>query len=107
MLTVSAPLPTSTTGTLAPGRSSLIVTVGHVRAAATTPVTGLTFALGADGTPLVAQSVLPLGHGRFLVTLATPDMATGTGITVQVHAVDAGGGSITQTTQTAYTVDNG
>jgi hypothetical protein len=34
----------------------------------------------------------------------TPDLAAGTGISIQLHATDAAGGSITQTVQTAYTI---
>ncbi|HEY3717422.1 MAG TPA: hypothetical protein VGL39_23100 [Jatrophihabitantaceae bacterium] len=104
MLTVSYAMPTSLTGTMAPGTSSFGVTVGHVQAAAATPTTGLSFSVAVDGGALAPQQVRSLGGGRYLVTVVNPAVASGTGMTVSLHATDAAGGSITQTVQTAYTI---
>jgi len=104
MMTVGYAMPTGPTGAVAPGASSFVVTVGHVQAAAATPATGLSFSVGVDGGDLTPQQVRPLGSGRYLVTVVNPALASGTGMTVSLHATDAAGGSITQTVQTAYTI---
>lgn len=104
MLTVNYALPTSLTSTMAPGATSFVVTVGHVQAAAATPITGLTFGVAVDGSDFTPQQVRSLGGGRYLVTVVNPTVAAGTGLSVQLHATDAAGGSITQTVQTAYTI---
>ncbi len=104
MMTVSYAMPTSLTGAVAPGASSFVVTVGHVQAAAATPITGLSFGVAVDGSDFTPQQVRPLGGGRYLVTVVNPALTAGTGMSVQLHATDAAGGSITQTVQTAYTI---
>jgi hypothetical protein len=104
MMTVSYAMPTSLTGTMGPGTSSFVVTVGHVQAAAATAITGLSFSVAVDGSDFTPQHVRSLGGGRYLVTVDNPAVAAGTGMTVSLHATDAAGGSITQTVQTAYTI---
>jgi hypothetical protein len=104
MLTVNSALPTSPVGAVAPGTSTFVVTVGHVQAAAATPITGLSYSIAVDGGKYAPQAVRSLGGGRYLVTVVTPAAAAGTGVSVQLHATDAAGGSITQTVQTAYTI---
>lgn len=104
MMAVSYAMPTSPTGTMPPGTASFVVHVGHLAGAARTGITGLLFAVAADGSDPVPQQVQPLGGGRYRVTVDNPAVAAGTGMTVTVHATDAAGGSITQTVQTAYTI---
>jgi hypothetical protein len=104
MMTVNYALPTSPVGAVAPGPSSFVVTVGHVQAAAATAITGLSYSIAVDGGKYTPQHVRSLGGGRYLVTVVTPAAAAGTGVSVQLHATDAAGGSITQTVQTAYTI---
>jgi hypothetical protein len=104
MMTVSYAMPTSLNGAVAPGASSFVVTVGHVQAAAATAITGLSYSIAVDGGEFAPQPVRSLGGGRYLVTVVTPAAAAGTGVSVQLHATDAAGGSITQTVQTAYTI---
>lgn len=104
MMTVNYALPTTPTNTMAPGAASFVVTVGHVQAAAATATTGLTYSIAVDGGTYAPQRVIPLGGGRFLVTVVNPAVASGTGMSIQLHATDAAGGSITQTVPTAYTI---
>jgi hypothetical protein len=104
MMTVGYALPTNLTGTMAPGAASFVVTVGHVQAAAATAITGLSFSIAVDGSAFTPQQARSLGGGRYLVTVVNPAVAAGTGVSVQLHATDAAGGSITQTVQTAYTI---
>ncbi len=104
MMTVSYAMPTSLTGAMPPGASSFVVTVGHVQAAAATAITGLSFGVAVDGSDFTPQQVRPLGGGRYLITVVNPAATAGTGMSVQLHATDAAGGSITQTVQTAYTI---
>jgi len=107
MMTVGYAMPTGPTGAVAPGTSSFVVTVGHVQVAAATAITGLSFSVAVDGSAFTPQQVRALGGGRYLVTVVTPTVVAGTGMTVSLHAADASGGSITQTVQTAYTIAGG
>ena len=104
MMTVNYALPTSPVGAVTPGAASFVVTVGHVQAAAATAITGLSYSIAVDGGEYAPQPLRSLGGGRYLVTVVTPAVPAGTGVSVQLHATDAAGGSITQTVQSAYIV---
>ncbi|WP_279580057.1 hypothetical protein [Fodinicola feengrottensis] len=103
LLTMNVPLPVSQAGTLPAGTSTFVVTAGHVTAAATkSAITGLTFATSVDGGAYVPATVTGLGNGRYRVTLRSA--ATGHPVSVRVTAQDAAGGSLSTTTENAYTV---
>jgi hypothetical protein len=104
LLTAQVPLPVSQKGTLPVGVSSFVVTAGHILAAKTSAITGVTFATSVDGKTYTPAAVHKLGNGRYLVTLQTPSTTVGQHMSVRVTSADAAGSSLSMTTTNAYTV---
>ena len=105
LLTVNAPIPTSLTGTVAPGTMSFVVPVGHVQQAPPSAITSFSFATSLDGTTYTPAAVTDLGNGRYRVTVNTPATAAGQGVAVRMQAADAAGSTITETVRNAYVVE--
>lgn len=104
-LTVAAPVPTSDTDTVAPGRMSFVARVGHVQGSAPSAITSFGFATSLDGTTYTPARVTDLGKGRYRVTVTTPAGAAGQPVSVRMQATDAAGATITETVHNAYTVE--
>jgi hypothetical protein len=97
LLTINAPLPVTPAGAMPAGTSSFVVCVGHLPAGAQPAISKLTFATSPNGTTFSQAKVTSLGHGRYRVTLTTPASTVGQQVSIQVHAADAAGGTLTQT----------
>ena len=105
LLSANVPLPTTPAGTLPVGRSSFVVRIGHVAAAARSAISTLTFATSLDGTTFSPATVTVLGNGRYRVSLTNPAGAGGHPVSIRLHAEDAAGATLTQTVANAYTVE--
>jgi hypothetical protein len=103
-LTMNAPVPTSDTDTVSPGRMSFVVKVGHVQGSAPSAITSFGFATSLDGSTYTPATAVDLGNGRYRVTVDTPASATGQPVSVRMHAADATGSTISETVRNAYTV---
>lgn len=106
LLTLQVPLPTSVTGGLPAGRSSFVVTVGHLTGATTYPISRFGFATSLDGVHYAPAELLPLGHGRYRVTITHAGSDSGKTVSTQITAADTDGSSLTQTVTAAYRIGN-
>jgi hypothetical protein len=103
LLAVSIPLPTSLAGTLPGGFSFLVADVGHVQGAAPGTITDFGLAIRSGSGRWQPQTVESLGGGRYYVAIHNTAPA-GTAVSMQWHATDAAGSSITQWVRDAYRV---
>jgi hypothetical protein len=87
-------------GSARPGRQLVQVTVGHLQLARAARITGVTAAASADGgrtwQPATVRSA---GGGVFWVMFTAPPDAR---VSLRVHAADAAGSQITETTTDGY-----
>jgi hypothetical protein len=85
-----------------PGPQEIDLDVGHLQLAAPARITSATAQVSFNGGQKYRPaSVTSLGGGRFLIGFTAP---AGVDVTLRVRAVDAAGGSITETIQRAYGV---
>jgi hypothetical protein len=105
VLTTNVPLPIRPDNTVPVGTSRFVVQVGHVAPETWSAITQLTFATSLDGTTFRPAKVTCLGNGRFRVTLTNPVNTAGHQVSIQLHAKDAAGATVTQTVVNAYSVN--
>ncbi|MCQ8190475.1 hypothetical protein [Streptomyces rugosispiralis] len=95
-------------GTSPVGDDHLVVGFGHVPGAAAAPAPAVTRArveVSFDGGERwTAAAVTAVGKGRFRADWTTPDAAAGRDAWLRVTGTDAGGNSVTQTVESAFTV---
>ena len=105
ILRVTAPLPTTLSGTMPIGPRLATFTVSHVPGAQRLPITGADVRLSPDnGKTWHRAWTVPRGNGRYQLLLFNSRAWIGHAIKIKVHATDAAGGAITQTVAAAYTV---
>src|SRR5450755_2888520 len=89
-------------GTTTPGRQAITLTAGHIPLARATRLPGppgrVSSTGGKPGRPPTAP---PLSRGHSRTTFPAP---AGAGVTLQVHATDAAGGSVSETILHGYQV---
>ncbi len=89
-------------GTTAPGPQTITLTAGHLPLAKATPIAGAAAKVSFNGEQSWhPATVSALGGGQFRITFNAPARAE---VTLQVHATDAAGGSVTETILSGYQV---
>jgi len=88
-------------GSARPGPQKLTITAGHLQLAHAAPITGARAWVSLDGgkTWRLARVAPVPGPGRFAARFTAP---AGSLVTLRVQAVDAAGGSITETVYRSY-----
>jgi hypothetical protein len=89
------------TGSTAPGRQVIDLTVGHIQLARGAAITGARMQVSFDdGTTWHAAQVAATGHGHFRISFTAPARAF---VTLRTSATDQAGGSIAETITRGYT----
>jgi hypothetical protein len=89
-------------GTTAPGPQTITLTASHLPLAKAAPVTSAAATVSfTGGQTWHPATVTAVSGGRFRITFNAP---AGAEVTLQVHATDAAGGSVTETISNAYQV---
>ena len=97
-------LPTSSTGTLPAGTSTVDVVAARVQGAAAAPVSSAALELRPAGFGWAAFPVKAVGGGRFRAAVDLPDFLAGRPFDVRFSAKDAGGSTFTQTVVRAFSL---
>ena len=97
-------LPTSGTGTLPAGTSTIDVVAARVQGAAPAAVRGATLELRPAGFDYVAFPLKDLGNGRYRASVDLPDFLGARDVDVRFSARDAGGSTFTQTVGRAFSL---
>lgn len=104
LLQVRAPLPVRLDGSLAPGPDAFDVVVSHVVGAAPTPVTALTAETSTDGVTWRALLTERASDGHYRVLLDVRPDQVGRTVDLRLTARDSAGGTLSQTSRSAFAV---
>jgi hypothetical protein len=88
-------------GSVPPGRQVLGVTVGHLQLAKAAKVTSTTVAVSFNNGATWHDATMTGANGKYHAIFTAP---AGSHVTLQVHAADAAGGSVTETITRGYKI---
>lgn len=104
VLQARAEVPTSGTGTLPVGTSTIDVVAHRVQGAAPSAVSSAALQLRAAGSAWVDYPLTALGEGRFRAQVLLPQYQAGRAFDLRVKAADVGGSAFDQTIVRAFTL---